>query len=198
MISVYNIKPKFQQLLMPVLRVLYSWKITANHLTILAILLSAALGIGFWLHPFGKMLLVIPVGLLLRMALNALDGMMARTYNMQSKMGEVLNEFGDVVSDMFIYLPLLKLPGVKWYLIVGFVMLGILNEFAGLLAKSISGERRYDGPMGKSDRALLTGLTCVLYYFSVPMELYINYVFIGAMALLILSTFNRLKNSFKK
>jgi CDP-diacylglycerol--glycerol-3-phosphate 3-phosphatidyltransferase len=198
MISVYNIKPKFQQLLKPVLEKLYKAGVTANQITIVAILFSMALGIGFWFHPYGQLFLIIPVGLFFRMALNALDGMMARNYNMQSKIGEVLNEFGDVVSDLFIYLPLIKLVGVEWYVVVGFAILAILNEFAGVLAKIIGGERRYGGPMGKSDRAFLVGLICLLYYFSVPINLYINYVFEGAILLLIISTFTRLKNSLKK
>jgi len=55
MISVYNIKPKFQQLLRPVLGKLHDWKISPNQLSLFAVLLSALLGFGFWLHPYGKM-----------------------------------------------------------------------------------------------------------------------------------------------
>ena len=198
MISVYNIKPKFQQLLKPVLEKLYKAGITANQITIAAIVFSMALGIGFWFHPYGKMFLIIPAGLFFRMALNALDGMMARNYNMQSKIGEVLNEFGDVVSDLFIYLPLIKLSGVEWQVVVGFAVLAVLNEFAGVLAKIVGGERRYDGPMGKSDRAFLVGLICLIYYFYPPINLYISYVFAIAILLLFISTFSRLKNSLKK
>src|SRR5690606_19623268 len=102
--------------------------------------------------------LALPVGLLLRMALNALDGMMARTYYQQSKAGEVLNEIGDIVSDIFIFFPLLIFEGQIVYLIVIFICLSIINEFAGLIGKVVSGERRYDGPMGKSDRAFIMGL----------------------------------------
>jgi CDP-diacylglycerol--glycerol-3-phosphate 3-phosphatidyltransferase len=198
MISVYNIKPKFQQLLKPVLEKLFKAGVTANQITIAAIALSMALSVGFWFHPYGTMFLILPAGLFFRMALNALDGMMARNYNMQSKIGEVLNEFGDVVSDLFIYLSLIKLQGVEWHVVVGFSVLAVLNEFAGVLAKVIGGERRYDGPMGKSDRAFLVGLICLVYYFYPSISLYINYIFAGAILLLIISTFSRLKNSLKK
>ncbi|MEO6453063.1 MAG: CDP-alcohol phosphatidyltransferase family protein [Ginsengibacter sp.] len=51
------------------------------------------------------------------MALNALDGMMARIYNQQTKKGEVLNELGDVISDLFIFFPLLKYEQTNLYLI---------------------------------------------------------------------------------
>jgi phosphatidylglycerophosphate synthase len=33
----------------------------------------------------------------------------------------------------------------------------LLTEFCGLLGPTLGGARRYDGPMGKSDRALLVG-----------------------------------------
>ncbi len=197
MISAYNLKPKFQQLLKPVLNLLYKLKFTANHITLLAMLLSVMLGIGFWIHPYGKMFLVLPAGLLFRMALNALDGMMARTFNMQSKIGEILNEFGDIVSDIFIYFPLVKLPGLNALLLLAFVLMAILNEFAGVLAKAISGTRRYDGPMGKSDRAFLAGLICLVFYFWKDLSNFINYVFIFALILLLISTFIRLKNALK-
>ena len=197
MISTYNIKPKFQQLLKPLLERLYKLNITANQITLAAILLSMLIGIRFWFHPSSFSFLIISFGLLFRMALNALDGMMARTYNMQSKLGEILNEFGDIVSDLFIYIPLIKLAGVKWYIVVGFIVLAMLNEFAGILAKVIGGERRYDGPMGKSDRALLIGALCLTYYFWGGVYLYVNYIFTFSMLLLLLSTYNRLKNSLK-
>ena len=95
MISVYKIKPAFQKVLQPVLRGLHKIGVTANQLTIVAIILSCAMGYGFLQYQtYHVALLIIPIGLLLRMALNALDGMMARQYNMQSQLGEVLNELG--------------------------------------------------------------------------------------------------------
>ena len=98
MISVYKIKPAFQKLLQPVLKTLHSIGVTANQLTLAAIALSVGLGYMF-LHyeEYLVILLLLPAGLLLRMALNALDGMMARQFNMQSRLGEILNELGDVV-----------------------------------------------------------------------------------------------------
>ena len=40
MISIYKIKPKFQQLLMPLLKLLRGWGISPNAITILSIILS--------------------------------------------------------------------------------------------------------------------------------------------------------------
>ena len=152
MISMYEIKPKFQQLLRPFLDVLYKKGITANQLTLMAIILSFGIGVSLWIADdwrFGY--LIVPVGLLLRMILNALDGMMARIYNMQSNLGEILNEIGDVISDMFIYIPIMAIPNVSPEIVCLFVGLSVTNEFSGIFGKVLGENRRYDGPMGKSD-----------------------------------------------
>jgi CDP-diacylglycerol---glycerol-3-phosphate 3-phosphatidyltransferase len=197
MISVYKIKPKFQQLLRPVLELLHKMGITANMITWSGILLSLGVGVLFWLHPHGKIFLVIPAALFVRMAINALDGMMARTYNMQSKAGEMLNELGDVVSDLFLFIPLLQLTWLNKYVVLAFLFLSVINEFAGVMGKVIKGERRYDGPMGKSDRAFLVGLFSLVYFWWHDLEKYGTYVFAVACGLLVISTFIRIRKALK-
>tara|TARA_B100000768_G_scaffold179345_1_gene196836 strand:- start:1016 stop:1426 length:411 start_codon:yes stop_codon:yes gene_type:complete len=129
--------------------------------------------------------------------LNALDGMMARMYNLQSSLGEILNEVGDIISDIVIYLPLILFECLDIEIAVIFVLLSIINEFCGLLAKTISGERRYDGPMGKSDRAFLIGVLCIVYYFTNSFNPYMNYIIGGASILMVLSSYIRLMKSIK-
>ncbi|OCA70762.1 CDP-alcohol phosphatidyltransferase [Chryseobacterium artocarpi] len=199
MISVYKLKPKFQQLLTPVLLFLNKNKITANQITISSILLSVVIGILFWYADTSKwFFLSLPIGLLLRMALNALDGMMARKFNQTSKLGEVLNEVGDIVSDVIIFFPLLKFQPESLYLIVIFIVLSIINEFAGLMGKIVGKERRYDGPMGKSDRALILGLYGLLLVFGVTITEISNYIFGIIILLLLISTYTRLKKSLNE
>jgi CDP-diacylglycerol--glycerol-3-phosphate 3-phosphatidyltransferase len=188
MISLYQIKPKFQQLLKPILTLLFRIGVTANMITWSAIFLSIGTGVLLWIHPYGKALLVLPISLLLRMALNALDGMMARTYNMQSKVGEILNELGDVVSDLCVFFPLLLLFKLNIYVLLLFLFLSVINEYTGVLAKAISGNRRYDGPMGKSDRAFVVGLVSLILYFNFSLVYYANYIFIFLSILLAIST----------
>jgi CDP-diacylglycerol--glycerol-3-phosphate 3-phosphatidyltransferase len=169
MISVYQLKPKFQALLQPMLRRLHNWGFTPNSLTILALLLSLAMGCYSLFGDHTIALILMPIVLLLRMALNALDGMMARQFNLQSKLGAVLNEMGDLLSDAVLYYPVLYVLFDMDPIWVGwFIFLSILNEFAGLLGQALGGERRYDGPMGKSDRALVLGLLCLLIGFGLP------------------------------
>lgn len=194
MISVYKLKPKFQQLILPVLLFLHKRGITANQITIASVGFSVVIGILFWnARQFPILFLVLPIGLFLRMVLNALDGMMARKFNQTSKLGEVLNEMGDVISDVIIFFPLLKFQPESLYWIVIFIVLSVVNELAGVLAKIVGQQRRYDGPMGKSDRALLIGIYGLILFFGFDISKYSQYIFITLNMLLLLSTFIRLK-----
>jgi CDP-diacylglycerol---glycerol-3-phosphate 3-phosphatidyltransferase len=198
MISIYNLKSKFQALLKPILAFLHARKITANQITVFAVFWSFFVAGLFWFADTNSLFfLALPIGLLIRMALNALDGMMARTYNQQSKLGEILNELGDVVSDVVLFLPFLKFEPEAFYAIILFIGLCIINEFAGVLAKIVSGERLYDGPMGKSDRALLVGIYGILAYLGWNHFSFATYIFLILIVLVSLSTFLRLKNALK-
>ena len=199
MISIYNLKPAFQKLLTPILARLHTAGIMANQITWSAIVLSLSVGISFWFAGTNKLLfLALPVGLLIRMGLNALDGMMARTYNQQTKKGEVLNELGDVVSDVFIFFPLLAFEQHIIYMIAAFIGLSIINEFAGLLGKVISGERRYEGPLGKSDRAFVMSLYGILMYLGINLTPFSLWIFSILILLLSISTFIRINKALKK
>ncbi|MFP3597893.1 CDP-alcohol phosphatidyltransferase family protein [Chryseobacterium sp. SIMBA_029] len=199
MISVYQLKPKFQQLLTPVLLFLHKHGITANQITVSSILLSVLIGILFWNADISKwFFLSLPIGLLIRMALNALDGMMARKFNQTSKLGEVLNEIGDIVSDVIIFFPLIKFQPENLYVIVVFIIMSIINEFAGLMGKVIGKERRYEGPMGKSDRALILGMYGLALFFGANIADYSQYIFGLIILLLFISTYVRLKKSLNE
>lgn len=199
MISVYKIKPKFQKLLLPLLLLLRKIGVTPNHITVFSIIFSFFLGFLLLNAAENNFLyLLVALGLLLRMALNALDGMMAKNYNLQSKSGEVLNEIGDIFSDVAIYFPLLYFESLRFEYVVIFIILSIINEFCGVLAKIISGERRYDGPMGKSDRALFIGLLCIFLFFTIEVYHFLNYVLILTIVLMMISSYLRLINAINK
>ena len=198
MISIYKLKPKFQKLLMPLLKLLYGLGVTPNFLTVFTILFSFFIGYLLFLGIENKIyFLFVSLGLLLRMMLNALDGMMATTYNLKSKEGEILNEIGDVLSDIAIYFPFIYFSSVSIELVIIFISLSVINEFCGLLSKSISGVRRYDGPMGKSDRAFFVGIICIVLFFTNTILVYIDYIFLTAIILMIISSYLRLTKSLK-
>lgn len=196
MISIYKLKPKFQALLTPILVFLHKKGITANQITLFSLLWSFIIAVLFWFADFNRFYyLALPFGLFVRMALNALDGMMARVYDQKSKLGEILNETSDIVSDISLFLPLLKHEPESLYFIVIFICLSIVNEFSGILAKAISGERRYDGPMGKSDRAFIIGLYGLLAFFGLNHFAYTQYIILVIILMLCISTFIRLKKA---
>jgi phosphatidylglycerophosphate synthase len=157
--SVYDLKPAFQGLLRPLVAALVGAGITPNHLTLAALVGSFAVG-GALLaardHP--AVLLLLPAWLLARMALNAMDGMAAREHGRTTRLGGFLNEVGDVLSDVALYLPLARLDASLLWPGVSFVLGAVLTEFCGVLAASLDSRREYQGPMGKSDRALLIGV----------------------------------------
>lgn len=161
--TIYDLKPAFQQLLRPLMVWLANAGITPNQITWAALLLSVATGAAVvWTGGASWLLISIPLVLLVRMALNALDGMLAKEYQQQSRAGAMLNEMGDVVADAALYLPLGLLAGVSGIMVTLFVIVGIFAEMAGVLGAAIGGTRRYDGPMGKSDRAFLFGCIALL------------------------------------
>jgi CDP-diacylglycerol---glycerol-3-phosphate 3-phosphatidyltransferase len=165
--SVYDLKPKFQALLRPLMNRLVSVGFTPNAVTLLALLGSVAVG-GLLLQAHGtpSLLLLLPMWLFARMALNAIDGMMAREHQMATPLGAVLNELGDVASDLALYLPLAAVEEQSRWLVVGFCIGAILTEFCGVLGQALGTSRHYEGPMGKSDRAFWVGALAVVTFAS--------------------------------
>ena len=157
MTSIYELKGRFQNLLRPLTRALARSGVTANGVTLAALVLSFAVGFACWLVPSTKILLLLPIALFVRMGLNAIDGMLAREHGQRSVLGGFLNEVSDVLSDAFLYLPLAWRPEFCASGIGLFVAMAFLSEFVGVVAVSQGASRRYDGPMGKSDRAFLIG-----------------------------------------
>lgn len=187
--SIYDLKPKFQDLLRPMVRQAAAAGVTANQVTVAACALS--LGLGVWLCLPGtppKAFLALPLLLFVRMALNAVDGMLAREFGQKSALGAYLNELCDVVADSFLYLPFAFQPGFGALETGAVILLSAVSELAGVLGLMAGASRRYDGPMGKSDRAFWFGLAALLYGLAGTASPLAAYVFMSAMALLLMVT----------
>jgi CDP-diacylglycerol--glycerol-3-phosphate 3-phosphatidyltransferase len=194
--TIYDLKPRFQALLRPVSGALARAGVTANQVTVAAALMSVAGGAAILWRPEARWpLLLLPAVLFLRMALNAIDGMLAREHGMKSRLGAVLNELGDVIADAALYLPLAVVPGIPGWLVAGLVMAGILVEMTGVVGVQIGASRRYDGPVGKSDRAFAFGLLAFLLGFGLAPGVWTDILLGLALALSAVTVVNRARNA---
>ena len=199
MISIYEIKPKFQKLLKPVTHMLYKNGITPNQVTIFTCLLSVVIGVIFYLNPHALwMYVILPLIMFIRMALNAIDGVLAKDYQLQSYLGKYLNELTDVISDAALFLPFILVVKDAPLIVIIFIILSIVSEMAGIIGESISGKRQYQGPMGKSDRAFLIGLISFILIFTDVIISYLPYLFAFASILIIVNIINRIRHGIKE
>jgi CDP-diacylglycerol--glycerol-3-phosphate 3-phosphatidyltransferase len=132
------------------------------------------------------------------MALNAIDGMLAREYNQKSALGAILNELGDVLSDSALYLPLAVVPGFDSRLVVLITLLAAISEMTGVIGVEIGASRRYDGPMGKSDRAFAFGALGLLLGCGLPIVPFVPYVLWLVLVLLLSTIINRARGALKE
>ena len=197
--SIYDLKPGFQSLLKPLVKALHAHGVTANQVTLAAVALSfMGGGMIAWKPDEAWPLLVLPLVLLVRMGLNAIDGMLARDFAQQSKLGAMLNELGDVISDAALYLPLAWLPMVYPPLVVGIVILSILSEMTGVVAVQIGARRQYQGPMGKSDRAFWLGAMAFALGVGAAPGNWINWLFGVMLVMLLITITNRVRTALKE
>lgn len=193
--SIYQLKPRFQALLRPCVRFLFRSGITANQVTLAACVISVALGaLLCWRSGERHLFLLVPLWFFLRMAFNAIDGMLAREFGQASRLGAYLNELTDVVSDAALYAPFALLPGSSGWAIAGIIVLSIVSEMAGVLGATAGASRRYDGPMGKSDRAFVFGLIGLLAGSGVALEGALNWVWMAVAVLVAATVVNRVRH----
>lgn len=129
--------------------------------------------------------------LFVRMALNAIDGMLAREHGQKSALGGVLNELTDVISDAALYLPFAVVPGFSPVLVVLVVLLATLTEMTGVICVQIGASRRYDGPFGKSDRAFAFGAMGLVIGLTGSSGAWINWLLAVMAVLLAITIVNR-------
>ena len=193
--SIYDLKPKFQNLLRPLVIKLEQHGVTANQVTLTACAISVILGLILTaLSGYHWLFILIPIWLFVRMALNAIDGMLAREFNQKSRLGGYLNEITDVVSDAALYLPFAFVYPFDGLQIGLIIWLSALTEFCGVLGQVQGKTRRYDGPLGKSDRAFLFGVLGLVYVFAPTLLDFLYGVLWVDIILLIVTCVKRVKS----
>ncbi len=210
MISVDQLKSKFQGFLRPLVNFLAKIGVTANMVTIFALLLSLVVGIGvpvtivklsevtpdWYLALYA--LLLLPIVLLIRMKLNVIDNMLVCEHNQKNKLGVILNELGDIFSDLVLYPPLLWIFGIHPVLILVIALLIVISETCGIIGLQIGASRRHDGPMGKNGRAIWFSIMAVVAIIKpgwLPFPDYVSYIII---VLLLITSFKRLRGALKE
>lgn len=198
MISIYQLKPRFQALLRPIVAQLDRIGITANTVTLFAMLASCVLGIVLFVAESPRLFLLLPLWMFLRMAFNAVDGMLAREFGHKSPLGAYLNELTDVVSDAALYLPFVLVAPFGWGSIALVIFLSGLSEMTGALAPMVGVERRYDGPMGKSDRAFVFGALGLWLGAAGSLPGWAFWIMPAVALLILLNIVNRIRNALNQ
>ncbi|WLP95200.1 alpha/beta fold hydrolase [Psychrobacter sp. M13] len=175
--SLYQLKSQFQDQLRPLSDALVERQFTANQVTVSALVLSV--GTAYMIYRPAqsqpRLWLLLPTSLFVRMGLNAIDGMMAREHGQASTLGAWLNEAGDIIADTALIASLSphlnnikadahKLGFVesnsyinKHYIVI-INMLSTSTELLAVISNISFKERANQGPLGKSDRALVLGV----------------------------------------
>jgi len=163
-VALYDVKPRFRAMLQGLVPILS--RVHPDWITMAGLACSVLAAVLFQAAEQRRVLfLVIPLLLLLRITLNALDGMVAQATGKARAFGEVLNEVTDRLSDVAILLGLAvsSLSSLFWGTLA--VTAVLLSSYVGVLGKAVGAGRQYGGVLGKADRMLYLGIACIAAYF---------------------------------
>jgi CDP-diacylglycerol---glycerol-3-phosphate 3-phosphatidyltransferase len=181
MAGIYLLKPAFQRSLGGVERWLVARRVHPDWLTGLALVLSIGGGVCLYAAPGQRWLLaLVPVVAVVRTALNALDGLVARTLGLARPWGEVLNELSDRVADVALIGGLALASPANLLLGTGALVAMLLSSYLAILSKAAGGRRQYMGPMGKADRMVLLAIGAPLGFW-----LPLDWVYNGLLAIVL-------------
>ena len=190
MVGIYQIKPAFQRSL----RGLEDWCVARgvhpDALTYAALALSVLGGLCLYLAPGRPLLLLaVPLVAVVRTALNALDGLVAKRTGLARPWGEVLNETCDRLADIALLGGVALAPGVYHLLGAVAVVAVLLDSYLAILSKAAGGRRQYGGPMGKADRMILLAVAAPLGLVlpvATVYDLFLGVVLVGVLATFLL------------
>ena len=192
--TLYLLKPRFQALLRPLVARIADAGVSANQVTLLAAVVSVMVGAGIIWSDSRRAFLLLPVWFLVRMGLNAVDGMLAREFGQKSTLGAYLNEVGDVVADAALVVPFAIVAPFSPAWVLAVVFLGALSEYAGVMGPLAGAGRRYDGPLGKSDRALAFGALAAWIGIGGPLPQWTAWIMPALALLLAMTVINRIRS----
>ena len=154
--SLSYFKPRFKVVLQPVAASLARCGVVANQVTVASLLGSLLVSmILACCVAYSIAFALLPVWLLVRMGLATIDGMLAIDFGQKSRLGGILNELGDIVSDVALIAPLAFVSPTLITEVAVISALTIAIELAGIAGLVLGGTRRVDGPFGKADRSIV-------------------------------------------
>jgi len=196
MLDLPDTKPILERLFRPVARGLGRRGVRPNMLTLASLSSSALAGVLALEYPTATWpLFAILAAMLMRLALNHVDGILAREHDMKTRLGGLLNEIATPAEDMALYLPLAVRPGMPATLIVGTVMSGVLVEVVGLSALAVGSARRFDGPMTKVARGIFFGTLALAALLGLAPALWAPAALLLMVGLLAVTASNRLSRA---
>lgn len=160
--GLYAAKPAFQRRLSGTADWLAARGVHPDLLTWCAVVCGLLGGLALAAGAARPLLLwAVPPLTCLRLALNALDGMVATRRGLARPWGKVLNELCDRLADLAFLAPLMLVPDSSPVLVTAALCATLLVSFIGVLAEAAGAGRQYGGLMGKADRMLWLALACV-------------------------------------
>ena len=191
-LNIYDVKPALQRALRPLARLLHQLGITAEQITLAGLAVSLLTG-ALLCFKAGSThaLLLLPPALLIRMALSAVDSTLAKEFEIKSRFGAMLSELSEVISEAALYLPLALGWRFSPVLIVLFVVLAVISEMTGVLGLMVGSARRYDGPLGTSERAAAIAIVAIAVGIGVPTGVWQNILLAVMLVLLANTIYNR-------
>jgi len=189
--QIYKVKAQFQRVLNPVKNIFIKLKISPTAINVWAVVFSILMGLAFFYSSQYRLLLIaVPFLAFLRIAYNALDGMVAReTKAKNQKWGEVLNESLDRLSDICVFVGLAFTSYMNFQLVAVCLIVTLFSSYLGIVSKAAGGKRMYSALMGKADRMFYLSVAAVAAY--IWGTYLINYFVVFILALICLTVVQR-------
>lgn len=161
--SLTFLKPRLRKTLRPWAAYLARSGVTANQVTASSVI--GAVAVGGLLCVFAAergLFAILPAWLATRTACATIDGMLAIEFGQKSRLGGILNEAGDIISEIALFMPLLFVSPFSITGIGLLITLFIASELAGIAPTMAGGDRRLEGPLGKVDRSIILSAVAIV------------------------------------
>ena len=164
--GIYAIKPWFRGRLQGITDLLVRRGRTPDQVTAAGLVASALGSVALWAGDGRPLLwLAVPLCAFVRIAANALDGLVAQQAGLARPAGELFNETADRLGDAAFLGGVATVAGVEPGLALGALAAAAVASFVGITARAAGGTRRYNGPMGKPDRMAVVSIAAMVAAF---------------------------------